>query len=295
MTPEGLEAWLEGVHDAESMRAADGWAIEERGIASLELMETAGQAVAEAAAEISGTGPARVVCGKGNNGGDGLVAARALAETGYETQTLLLWPPDELSDDARANLERLADGAARQVATGELSEALEGSGVVVDAIFGTGFSGAPRAPADAAIEAINACGAPVVAADIASGVDASSGEVEGVAVEADVTVSFHAAKLGHWVAPGKWHTGELRVAEIGIPDGAPAEPRAGLITSRVLELVPRRGQESTKFSSGQVLVVGGSGALPGRSACPPRPRSGPARATQRSLCPPSSRTSSRSS
>ena len=263
MTPEGLEAWLEGVHDAESMRAADAWAIEERGIASLELMETAGHAVAEAAAEISGTGPARVVCGKGNNGGDGLVAARALAETGYETQTFLLWPPDELSDDARANLELLADGAARQLQPGELSEALEGSGVVVDAIFGTGFSGAPRAPAGAAIEAINACGAPVVAADVASGVDASSGEVEGVAVEADVTVSFHAAKLGHWVAPGKWHTGELRVAEIGIPDGAPAEPRAGLITSRVLELVPRRGQESTKFSSGQVLVVGGSRGLTG--------------------------------
>ena len=78
-----------------------------------------------------------------------------------------------------------------------------------------------------------------------------------------MTVSFHAAKLGHWVAPGKWHTGELRVAEIGIPDGAPAEPRAGLITSRVLELAPRRGQESTKFSSGQVLVVGGSRGLTG--------------------------------
>ena len=97
--------------------------------------------------------------------------------------------------------------------------------MVVDAIFGTGFSGAPRAPADAAIEAINGCGAPVVAADIASGVDASTGEVEGVAVEADVTVSFHAAKLGHWIAPGKAHTGELRVVEIGIPADAPG--RAG--------------------------------------------------------------------
>jgi ADP-dependent NAD(P)H-hydrate dehydratase / NAD(P)H-hydrate epimerase len=263
MTPEGLEAWLEGVHDAESMRAADSWAIEERGIASLELMETAGQAVAEAAAEVSGTGPARVVCGKGNNGGDGLVAARALAETGYDAQALLLWPPEELSDDARANLVRLPESAARQVEKGDLAEALEGSGVVVDAIFGTGFSGAPRAPADAAIEAINACGAPVVAADIASGVDASTGEVEGAAVEADVTVTFHAAKIGHWVAPGKWHTGELRVAEIGIPDGAPAAPAAGLITARVLELAPRRGRGATKFSSGQVLVAGGSRGLTG--------------------------------
>ncbi len=107
------------------------------------------------------------------------------------------------------------------------------------------------------------CGAPVVACDIASGVDASSGEVEGVAVEADLTVSFHAAKLGHRVAPGKWHTGELRVAPIGIPDGAPASPAAGTIDPSVLELAPRRGQRSTKFSSGQVAIAGGSRGLTG--------------------------------
>ena len=136
--------------------------------------------------------------------------------------------------------------------------------MVVDAVFGTGFSGAPRAPADAAIEAIGDCGAPVVAADIASGVDASTGEVEGVAVRADVTVSFHAAKLGHWTAPGKWHSGEVRVAEIGIPAGAPSEPAAGLIRAEVLALAPRRGRESTKFSSGQVLVVGAGPRADGR-------------------------------
>ena len=77
----------------------------------------------------------------------------------------------------------------------------------------------------------------MVAADIASGVDASTGEVEGAAVEAEVTVSFHAAKLGHWIAPGKRHAGELRVAPIGIPDGAPAQPPAGLIIRSVLELL----------------------------------------------------------
>jgi NAD(P)H-hydrate epimerase len=133
----------------------------------------------------------------------------------------------------------------------------------VDAIFGTGFEGAPRAPADAAIEAINGCGAPVVAADIASGVDASSGETVGAAVEADVTVSFHAAKLGHWIAPGKAHTGQLRVAEIGIPAGAPGEPAAGVIRDEVLDLAPRRGGNSTKFDSGEVLVIGGSRGLTG--------------------------------
>jgi NAD(P)H-hydrate epimerase len=133
----------------------------------------------------------------------------------------------------------------------------------VDAVFGTGFSGAPRAPADAAIEAINGCGAPVVAADIASGVDASTGEVEGTAVEADITVTFHRAKLGHWIAPGKTHTGELRVAEIGIPAGAPSDPAAGVIADAVLGLAARRRPGSTKFDSGQVLVVGGSRGLTG--------------------------------
>ena len=103
---------------------------------------------------------------------------------------------------------------------------------MVDAIFGTGFKGAAREPAAGAIEAINRCGAPVIACDIASGVDASSGEVEGVAVEADLTISFHAAKLGHRIAPGKWHTGELRVEPIGIPDGAPSAPAGGTIRPR---------------------------------------------------------------
>ncbi|HEX2435956.1 MAG TPA: NAD(P)H-hydrate dehydratase, partial [Solirubrobacterales bacterium] len=183
-------------------------------------------------------------------------------EAGHEVEVLFLWPAGELSPDAAANRDRYG-GASREVGAGDVAGALAGSGVVVDAIFGTGFSGAPRAPADTAIEAIGDCGAPVVAADIASGVDASTGEVEGVAVRADVTVSFHAAKLGHWIAPGKWHSGEVRVAEIGIPAGAPCEPAAGLIRPEVLALAPRRGRESTKFSSGQVLVVGGSRGLTG--------------------------------
>ncbi len=257
-----MEDWLEPIFDADGMRSADRWAIDEVGVPSLDLMETAGAAVAEAAAEVATGGPARVVCGKGNNGGDGLVASRRLAATGFEVETLLLWPAAELSPDATANLERL-DGAFREVAADDVASALAGSGVVVDAIFGTGFSGAPRAPADAAIEAVNACEAPVVAADIASGVDAASGEVDGAVVSADVTVTFHAAKLGHWIEPGKGLTGELRVAEIGIPDGAPTAPAAGVIDDAVLELAPRRAAGSTKFTSGQVLLAGGSRGLTG--------------------------------
>ena len=126
-----MEDWLDPCLDAEEMRATDRWAIEDRGVPSLELMETAGRAVAEAAAQVATSGRAAVVCGKGNNGGDGLVAARALRETGLEVEALLLAPPDELSDDARANADRA--GGMRQVDPGELPAAMEGAGVVIDA------------------------------------------------------------------------------------------------------------------------------------------------------------------
>jgi NAD(P)H-hydrate epimerase len=178
---------------------------------------------------------------------------------GFEVEVLLLWPAAELGDNAAANYERCGG----ELAAGDLAARLRGSGAVVDAIFGTGFSGAPREPAAAAIVAINACGAPVLACDVASGVDASSGEVAGAAVDADVTVTFHAAKLGHRIAPGKWATGELRVAPIGIPAGAPVEPAGGEIGIAALELAPRRDARSTKFSSGQVTIAGASRGLTG--------------------------------
>jgi NAD(P)H-hydrate epimerase len=257
-----MPTWLEPVYDADQMRLVDAWAIEDQGVPSLELMEAAGSAVADAAVGVSRPGPVRVVCGKGNNGGDGLVAARLLAERGGgQVDALLLWPGEELSGDARANLERFP--AARQVAPEDLEGALAGSGVVVDAIFGTGFSGAPRGPAARAIEAINGCGGPVVAADLPSGVDASTGAVEGVAVKADSTVTFHRAKIGHYVSPGCSLSGAVRVAPIGIPAGAPAAPAAGLISPGVLDLLPRREAGSTKFTSGNVVVVGGSRGLTG--------------------------------
>jgi hydroxyethylthiazole kinase-like uncharacterized protein yjeF len=237
-----MEPWLSPLYDADGIRAVDRWAIEEQGVPASELMEAAGTALAEAVAGLAPRGPVRILCGKGNNGGDGLVAARHLSAMGFEVEVLELFsaePPEDL--DAW----------------------LHGSAAVVDAIFGTGFSGAPREPAAAAIEAINRCGVPVVACDIASGVDASSGEVTGPAIEADLTVSFHAAKIGHRVAPGKSHAGELTVVPIGIPAGAPGEPTAGTIEPAVLALAPRRGAQSTKFSSGQVVIAGGSRGLTG--------------------------------
>ena len=121
-----MEPWLTPVLDADEMRAVDGWAIKDQGVPSLELMETAGRAVARVAAELAGDGRIVVVCGKGNNGGDGLVAARHLAEIGFEVDALLLWPAEGLSGDSKANLERFP--RARELGAAELPGALDGAG-----------------------------------------------------------------------------------------------------------------------------------------------------------------------
>ena len=252
----GLPGWIEPLLDAELMRATDRWAIEDRGVPSLELMERAGEGLARVVAEAVPEGRIAVVCGKGNNGGDGFVVARLLREAGREVDVLMIAPAEELTDDARAVHDRCPGepfSAAR----------LQGADGIVDALLGTGFSGAPRDPVAGAIAAINRCGVPVVAADVPSGVNGSTGEVEGEAVRAAATVAFHAGKPGLWVHPGKAHAGEVRVVDIGIPDGAPGEPTAGLIGDRVLDGYPRRGASSTKFDSGAVVVIGGSSGMTG--------------------------------
>ena len=261
-----LPSWLEALYTAEEMRALDAWAIEDQGVPSLELMERAAGEVARAVTAMAPDRPVRIVCGKGNNGGDGLVVARLLREHGLDAVALLLADPPQLSPDARANFERLPADAWRRLDAAELTSALEGAEVIVDAMLGTGFEGAPRAPLDAAIEAVNAAPARVVAVDVPSGVNAGTGEVEGACVRADATVTFHGAKVGLWVDPGKSHAGRVDVVPIGIPParyGAPAARTAGLIASAVLGALPSREAGSTKFTSGSVLVIGGSAGLTG--------------------------------
>jgi ADP-dependent NAD(P)H-hydrate dehydratase / NAD(P)H-hydrate epimerase len=268
MSDRRLPAWLEPLYTAAEMRAVDAWAIEAQGIPSLDLMERAGSETARVVLELAPSGPVRIVCGKGNNGGDGLVVARLLGELGIEAEALLLSDPGDLSPDARANHERLerARGRWTRIDAAGLAAALERSGVVVDALLGTGFEGAPRAPIDAAIEAINDAGSRVVAVDVPSGVNASTGEVDGAGVRANVTVTFHGSKVGLWVDPGKSHAGRVEVVRIGVPalhDGAPRVSTAGLIAAGVLGGLPPRGAASSKFSSGSVLVIGGSTGLTG--------------------------------
>jgi hydroxyethylthiazole kinase-like uncharacterized protein yjeF len=257
-----LPSWLIPLPDPAQQRALDAWAINERGIPGIELMERAGAGLAHVLSEVAPTGSVAVVCGKGNNGGDGYVVARLLREQGREVTVIALAPGDELSGDARTNYDRLPGRAPIRFEPRALARAE----TIVDAILGTGFSGAPHGIAADAIEAINsihANGAGVVACDIPSGVDGATGETAG-AVCADLTVTFHAAKPGLWIAPGKGHAGRVHVVDIGIPaDGQPAEATIGLITGSVTDGIPRRGAASTKFAAGAVLICGGSTGLTG--------------------------------
>ncbi|MGN6867491.1 MAG: NAD(P)H-hydrate dehydratase [Solirubrobacteraceae bacterium] len=257
-----LPDWLDPLPDASEQRTLDEWAIGERGIPGIELMERAGTGLADLTCELAPVGRIAVVCGKGNNGGDGLVAARVLRQRGRGVDVLLLSEPGELRGDAAANLERLPGDPPVPFS----AEALLGSAAIIDAILGTGFSGEPREPAAGAIGTINMVGAGgsvVVACDVPSGVDASTGEALAATVRARATATFHAGKPGLWIAPGKAQAGEVRVIDIGIPAGGPADPSVGLISGRVLDRIPRRGRESTKFAAGSVLVCGGSRGLTG--------------------------------
>jgi ADP-dependent NAD(P)H-hydrate dehydratase / NAD(P)H-hydrate epimerase len=253
--------WLIALPDAETMRAIDRWAIDQQGVPGLELMERAGAAVTRAVEVHCADGPVAVVCGKGNNGGDGLVAARQLRESGREVTVVCVAPLEQLSGDARENLRRLPGDAPVSLADG--LPAIAGAAAAVDALLGTGFAGEPDGPTAMAIEALNASPAPVVAVDVPSGVDASTGVVVASAVRAAITVTFHAAKPGLWIRPGKAYAGDVHTVDIGIPRGAPSTTAIGLIATSVRECLPRRGAESTKFASGQVLVAGGSRGLSG--------------------------------
>jgi NAD(P)H-hydrate epimerase len=254
-----LPDWLDPVYEADEMRACDAYAIEERGVPSLDLMERAAVGLARATAEAATSGPIRVVVGKGNNGGDGLAAARLLREDGHEVDVLATGDMSELRGDAKENLDRLPGDQPEPFDAAKL----EGSGAIVDAMLGTGFEGTPREPIAGAIAAINAAGARVVACDVPSGVNVTTGEVAGDAVRAELTATFHGTKVGLQVAPGKWHAGRLTTVEIGIPEGAPEPTAAGLISPRVVEQVPHRAADGSKFKSGVVVVAGGSRGLTG--------------------------------
>jgi ADP-dependent NAD(P)H-hydrate dehydratase / NAD(P)H-hydrate epimerase len=240
----------------------------ERGIQTLELMERAGRETARIAAELAGGRYGRravVVCGRGNNGGDGLVAARYLASWGLAVAVVLLEPGDRLEGAPRRNLDRLTETRAlvRAFEPVRLARELARADVAVDAIFGTGFHGTPEGAAALAIQALHEGGAEIVAVDVPSGVNGETGSVEGAAVRADATVTFGAWKPGLLLFPGAEHAGIVEVVDIGFPEDLVRSDLRLVEPDDVAEMLPHREPDTHKRASGVVLVVGGSRTMTG--------------------------------
>ncbi len=244
-------------------------ASQERGIAAETLMEAAGREVADAALRLLGGAYGRralVVCGKGNNGGDGLVAARYLDGLGVRTTVLVL--EEGFGEPARVNHERLAITSVRRRAfsSAAIDRELARADVGVDAIFGTGFRGMPEGSYADAIEALNASGVPIVAVDIPSGVNGGTGAVEGTAVRADLTVTFGAAKPGLVLLPGGALAGVVEVEPIGFPEDLIRSDLLLVEADDVAAMVPTRALDTHKRAAGYTVVVGGSRLMTGAIA-----------------------------
>lgn len=260
---------------AQEMAELDRLAAEEYGLPTAILMENAGQCVAEAAVRLLGEAAGRrvaVVCGKGNNGGDGLVAARVLHGLGAHVLACVLGSYEDLKADTRDNLRRAASAG---VAVEELRApadlaralpALRGVDLLVDAVFGTGFRPPAVGFAATLIAAVNDLGARVLAVDIPSGLSADHGPVDGPAIGAVATVTFGLPKPALLLHPAARKVGRLWVADIGFPPGIEARlgvSRNLLTPPEARALLRPRDPESHKGTAGHVLLVAGSRGLAG--------------------------------
>jgi ADP-dependent NAD(P)H-hydrate dehydratase / NAD(P)H-hydrate epimerase len=250
------------------MAAADKATID-AGTPSLDLMERAGAAVARAAVKMAGGAYGRrfvILSGKGNNGGDGFVAARKLAWAGAYPVVVFVEEPSQFKGDSRINFERLRGVRRLEFEPDMLRRELSRATVVVDAIFGTGFSGAASGRVAEAIEVVNASGVPILAVDIPSGVDGATGEVRGSAVSARATITMGALKTGLLLHPGSAHAGEVEVADIGISSELMrSQFRLVERTDVAMALLPRP-PVAHKKSVGTVMVVAGSVGMSGAAA-----------------------------
>ena len=244
------------LYTAAEMSRVDAHA-QDLGIPGGVLMERAGVAMARIALERYSPGQALVVCGGGNNGGDGFVIARELHRSGVEVAVLAT--KSEYEGDPATNLEVLRNLQVRFVARVDLDAELGSADLIVDALLGTGFSGEVREKEAGIIEQMNSAEAPVLAVDVPSGVDGAKGEVQGVGVSADLTVCAHAIKVGCVISPGREHAGEVVAVDIGIPPKADVDPSlVWTDTASLLGKVPRTAEPAHKYSAGALLVVAGS-------------------------------------
>jgi ADP-dependent NAD(P)H-hydrate dehydratase / NAD(P)H-hydrate epimerase len=260
---------------SEVMRKAEKTTIEEYGIPGSVLMETAGRACADLIlGRFGGDGEHRavIVAGKGNNGGDGYVIARRLSQSGWRVKVFVIAARCEISGDAAANLDLLDKSCLSFCPDpGEIppdSLVFRDADVIVDSIFGIGLKQDVSGAHLEAIRIINACGRPVVAVDIPSGIDASTGKILGSAVRADETVTFGFAKIGHVVYPGCEFTGRLSVVDIGLPEDVvnAAEFHEFLDMDTVAPLPIVRDRRGHKGDYGHCFILAGSPGKTGAAA-----------------------------
>lgn len=259
------------VLNASQMREADRRTIHEIGIPSLVLMENAGRQVVaamEAAYETAIAESVGVICGRGNNGGDGFVVARTLHQRGIDVSVFVIGSLADVRGDARLNLEilgrlglstvEITDEQAWELHFSEISQC----GLLVDALFGTGLNAPLKGMLETVVADINGAGVPIVSIDLPSGLSADTSDVVGDCIQASMTVTLAAPKLPLVLPPGETKAGDVVIADIGIPseviDGLEG-PRIELLTrDRIRELVEPRQPDSHKGDYGHVLIVAGS-------------------------------------
>jgi NAD(P)H-hydrate epimerase len=260
-----MESLPAGIYTATQVRALDRVAIERFGMPGYELMTRAGHAALNALrAEWPDARSICVLCGPGNNGGDGYVLARVARAQGLRTSVITLGDAAaQIGDARRAYDEFVAAGGACEPWH---AQALHGADVVVDALFGTGLTRTVDGLAEQMLRAANSCGRPLLAVDIPSGLNADTGAVLGIAARANLTVTFIGRKAGCYLGDGQDHVGRLVFDDLGVPPGTYLEmPRVArlLDAAIVAEALPRRARTAHKGRNGHVLVIGGGPGMAG--------------------------------
>ena len=262
----------------EEMREIDKIAIKELGIPGAVLMENAGQSVVSSMEnyfDLNSTNKITVVCGKGNNGGDGFVAARYLTNLQKNVDVFIIGDDKTIKGDAGNNLKILKNlGVKPRIIKTQndirfLSQSLTTSDIVVDAIFGTGFKGKIEGIGANVVSRINESENGIVAVDTPSGTDSNTGKVSGIAIKADITVTMGLPKSGQFLYPAKNYVGELYIADIGFPEQAidRVSPGGTLIDEKIVQrFIPWRVQNMHKGGFGRILIIAGSTGMTGAAA-----------------------------
>jgi len=246
----------------------------ESGTPGIELMEVAGNGVAETAMAaglsdtIKASGQIHVLCGPGNNGGDGFVAARLLKEWGRDVRLFLLGDVASLKGDAALAAGKWANLAGERAVEPLDPDKLAEADIIIDALFGAGLMRALEGDAANCVEAMNASTAYIISVDVPSGIDGNTGQVSGIAVQADITVTFFLPKPGHLLYPGRRHCGDLVVVDIGIPETVLETIRPQTFSNEPdlwLDQLPWPQEEAHKYARGHALVVSGDMAQTGAS------------------------------